>query len=399
MLFRSAKTRQMFDIPTGMIYLNGNSLGPMPKAAPAAMNSFLLDEWRTELIRGWNTKNWFMQSNTLGDRIGSLIGAAHGTTVVGDTLSIKVFQAVAASLFMAPERRIILSDRGNFPTDLYMVEGLMKLRDVGYTLRTPAPEDVLEQITDEVATVMVTEVDYRTGRKHDMQAIISKAHSVGATVVWDLAHSIGALPVDLAGTDADFAVGCTYKFLNAGPGAPAFIYVAPRLLDTVQPALSGWLGHEAPFAFDLDFRPMPGKIDRMRVGTPSIAAFSLLDAALNVWNEVDMEDVRSTSIELSEAFIHAVEASCPSLTLASPRDPNQRGSHVAFEFEHGYECMQALIAQGVIGDFRSPNIMRFGITPLFINLDDIEQAVLILKDILETKSWSKPEFQNRALVT
>ena len=392
-------TRQMFDIPTGMIYLNGNSLGPMPKAAPAAMNSFLLDEWRTELIRGWNTKNWFMQSNTLGDRVGSLIGAAYGTTVVGDTLSIKVFQAVAASLFMAPERRIILSDSGNFPTDLYMVEGLMKLRDVGYTRRTPVPEDVLEQITDEVATVMVTEVDYRTGRKHDMQAIISKAHSVGATVVWDLAHSIGALPVDLAGTDADFAVGCTYKFLNAGPGAPAFIYVAPRLLDTVQPALSGWFGHEAPFAFDLDFRPMPGKIDRMRVGTPSIAAFSLLDAALNVWNEVDMEDVRSTSIELSEAFIHAVEASCPSLTLASPRDPNQRGSHVAFEFEHGYECMQALIANGVIGDFRSPNIMRFGITPLFINLDDIEQAVLILKDILETKSWSKPEFQSRALVT
>ena len=393
------KTRQMFDIPTGMIYLNGNSLGPMPKAAPAAMNSFLLDEWRTELIRGWNTKNWFMQSNTLGDRVGSLIGAAHGTTVVGDTLSIKVFQAVAASLFMAPERRIILSDRGNFPTDLYMVEGLMKLRDVGYTLRTPAPEDVLEQITDEVATVMVTEVDYRTGRKHDMQAIIAKAHSVGATVVWDLAHSIGALPVDLAGTDADFAVGCTYKFLNAGPGAPAFIYVAPRLLDTVQPALSGWLGHEAPFAFDLDFRPMPGKIDRMRVGTPSIAAFSLLDAALSVWDEVDMEDVRSTSIELSEAFIYAVQASCPSLKLASPRDPNQRGSHVAFEFEHGYECMQALIANGVIGDFRSPNIMRFGITPLFINLDDIERAVMILKDILETKSWSKPEFQSRALVT
>jgi len=394
-----AKTRQMFDIPTGMIYLNGNSLGPMPKAAPAAMNSFLLDEWRTELIRGWNTKNWFMQSNTLGDRVGSLIGAAHGTTVVGDTLSIKVFQAVAASLFMAPQRRIILSDSGNFPTDLYMVEGLMKLRDVGYTLRTPAPEDVLGQITDEVATVMVTEVDYRTGRKHDMQAIISKAHSVGATVVWDLAHSIGALPVDLEGTDADFAVGCTYKFLNAGPGAPAFIYVAPRLLDTVEPALSGWFGHEAPFAFDLDFRPMPGKIDRMRVGTPSIAAFSLLDAALNVWKEVDMEDVRSTSIELSEAFIHAVEVSCPSLTLASPRDPNKRGSHVAFEFEHGYECMQALIAHGVIGDFRSPNIMRFGITPLFINLADIEQAVMILKDILETKSWSKPEFRSRALVT
>ena len=206
-----SKTRHMFDIPAGMIYLNGNSLGPMPKAAPKAINSFLMDEWRTELVRGWNTKNWFMQSNTLGDRLGRLMGAPAGSTVVGDTLSIRVFQAVAAALALAPDRRVILSDSGNFPTDLYMVEGLMGLRDVGYELRTPAPEDILDHITQEVATVMVTEVDYRSGRKHDMQAIIKKAHSVGATVVWDLAHSIGALPVDVYGKDADFAVGCTYK--------------------------------------------------------------------------------------------------------------------------------------------------------------------------------------------
>ena len=389
----------MFDIPEGMIYLNGNSLGPMPKAAPAAINSFLLDEWRTELVSGWNTKNWFMQTNTLGDRVGKLIGAAPRSTVVGDTLSIKVFQAVAAALAVTPDRRIILSDSGNFPTDLYMVEGLMTLRDAGYVLRTPAPENVLDQITEEVATVMVTEIDYRSGRKHDMQAIISKAHSVGATVVWDLAHSIGALPVDVASTDADFAVGCTYKYLNAGPGAPAFIYVAPRLLHTVQPALSGWFGHEAPFAFDLDFRPMPGKIDRMRIGTPSIAAFSLLDAALNIWDHVDMEDLQKASIELSEAFIGEIEARCSDLKLASPRDANQRGSHVSFEFEHGYACMQALISEGVIGDFRSPNIMRFGITPLFLNLNDIKQAVVILEKILVTKAWAKPEFQKRALVT
>jgi kynureninase len=394
-----ARTREMFDIPEGMIYLNGNSLGPMPKAAPATINSFLLDEWRTELVSGWNTKNWFMQTNTLGDRVGNLIGAAPGSTVVGDTLSIKVFQAVAAALALTPDRRIILSDSGNFPTDLYMVEGLMTLRDAGYVLRTPAPENVLDQITEEVATVMVTEIDYRSGRKHDMQAIISKAHSVGATVVWDLAHSIGALPVDVASTDADFAVGCTYKYLNAGPGAPAFIYVAPRLLDTVQPALSGWFGHEAPFAFDLDFRPMPGKIDRMRIGTPSIAAFSLLDAALNIWDHVDMEDLQKASIELSEAFIGEIEARCSDLKLASPRDANQRGSHVSFEFEHGYACMQALISEGVIGDFRSPNIMRFGITPLFLNLNDIKQAVVILEKILVTKAWAKPEFQKRALVT
>ena len=394
-----SKTRHMFDIPAGMIYLNGNSLGPMPKAAPKAVNSFLMDEWRTELVRGWNTKNWFMQSNTLGDRLGRLMGAPAGSTVVGDTLSIRVFQAVAAALALAPDSRVILSDSGNFPTDLYMVEGLMGLRDVGYELRTPAPDDILDHITQEVATVMVTEVDYRSGRKHDMQAIIKKAHSVGATVVWDLAHSIGAIPVDVYGTDADFAVGCTYKFLNAGPGGPAFIYVAPRLLDKVEPVLSGWFAHEAPFAFDLNFRPMPGKIDRMRIGTPSIAAFSLLEAALDIWDGVDMLDLRSRSMELSQALIAGVEAKCPGLTLASPRDPEQRGSHVAFEFEHGYACMQALIAQGVIGDFRAPNIMRFGITPLFTSLEDIAHAVDILANILSAKTWQSPKFQNKALVT
>jgi kynureninase len=394
-----SKTRQMFDIPEGMVYLNGNSLGPMPKKAPEVINNFLINEWRTELVKGWNTKNWFIKSNLLGDRIGSLIGAANGTTVVGDSLSIKVFQAVAAALAMAPKRRVILSDNGNFPTDLYMVEGLINLRDAGYVLRTPDPEDVFDQITDEVAVVMITEVDYRNSRKHDMKTIIAKAHSVGATVVWDMAHSIGAIPIDVTDTNTDFAVGCTYKYLNGGPGSPAFIYVAPRLLDIAEPALSGWFAHEAPFAFDLNFRPTPSKIDRMRIGTQSIAAFTLLETALDIWDGVNLDDVRSKSIELSELFISQVEAKCHGLTLVSPRDPNQRGSHVAFQFENGYECMQALIAHGVIGDFRAPDIMRFGITPLFINLDDIEKAVTILSDILTNKIWKKPEFQKRALVT
>ncbi|MEN8892476.1 MAG: aminotransferase class V-fold PLP-dependent enzyme, partial [Planktotalea arctica] len=248
------KTRAMFDIPEGMTYLNGNSLGPMPKASPEAMMNFLNNEWRTELIKGWNTKGWFMQPNTLGDRIGKLVGAPEGTIVVSDTLSIKVFQAVGAGLALVPDRKVVLSDTGNFPTDLYMVQGLLKLKEDGFELRTVAPEAVIDAITDEVAVITLTEVDYRTGRKHDMKAIIDKAHSVGAVVVWDLAHSAGAIPVDLAGTDVDFAVGCTYKFLNAGPGGPAFIYVAPRLIESVEPVLSGWYGHEAPFAFDTDYR-------------------------------------------------------------------------------------------------------------------------------------------------
>ena len=392
------KTRAMFDIPEGMTYLNGNSLGPMPRAAEPAIVSFLNDEWKTELIKGWNTKNWFMQTNTIGDRVGKLIGAPEGTTVVGDTLSIKVFQAVASGLAMVPDRRVILSDNGNFPTDLYMVEGLMKLKSDGYELRTPNPEDVLDQITEEVAVVMVTEVDYRTGRKHDMKAIIDKAHAHGAVVVWDLAHSAGAVPVDVAGLNVDFAIGCTYKYLNGGPGAPAFIYVAERHHSTVEPALSGWYGHAAPFAFDVSYRPADN-IERMRIGTPSIAAFSLLSAALDVWDDVDLNDLRTRSIELSELFIAEVEAQCPGVSLASPRNPEERGSHVSFEFEHGYPCMQALIAAGVIGDFRAPNIMRFGITPLFIDEADIRKAVATLADILKNETWKHDQFQQRSRVT
>jgi kynureninase len=371
----------------------------MPKAAPEAINNFLHDEWKTELIKGWNTKGWWMQTNTLGDRVGRLIGAPEGTTVVSDTLSIKVFQAVSAGLALVPDRKVILSDNGNFPTDLYIAEGLIKLKDAEYELRIPDPEDVIDNITDEVAVVMVTEVDYRTGRKHDMAALIKKAHAVGAVVVWDLAHSCGAVPVDVMATDVDFAIGCTYKYVNGGPGAPAFIYVAPRLLDSVEPYLSGWYGHESPFAFDTDYRPMPGKIDRMRIGTPSIAAFSLLSAALDVWEDVDMNDLHQRSIELSELFIKEVEARCPGVTFAGPRDPNQRGSHVPFTFEHGYACMQALIANNVIGDFRAPNVMRFGITPMFINEEDIMKAVDTLADILTKKTWKEERFQVRSKVT
>ncbi len=392
-------TRSFFDIPDGMIYLNGNSLGPMPKQAPAAIDTFLNDEWRTELIRGWNTKNWFTQANTLGDRLGRLIGAPPGTTVVGDTLSIKVFQAVAAGLALVPDRKVILSDDGNFPTDLYMAEGLMKLKAEGYTLCTPDPDSVLDNITEDIAVVMLTEVDYRTGRKHDMKAVIEKAHAKGAVVVWDLAHSAGAIPVDVSGYDTDFAIGCTYKYLNGGPGAPAFIHVAPRLLETVEPALSGWYGHEAPFAFDLDYRPMPGKIERMRIGTPSIAAFSILNAALDVWDDVDMNDLHVRSVELSELFITEVDKRCPALTLASPRNPDERGSHVSFRFKNGYPCMQALIAAGVIGDFREPDIMRFGITPLFVDNEDIMKAVDILDDILVNETWKEDRFQHRSAVT
>jgi kynureninase len=393
-----ARTRALFHLPEGVIYLDGNSLGPLPRAALAAVTRTLEEEWGQELIRAWNTRGWIGKPRGLGDRIARLIGAPPGTVVVGDTLSIKVFQALAAALALNPDRRVILSDNGNFPTDLYMAQGLVTLLDRGYTLRTPAPEDVEAAIADDVAVLMLTEVDYRTGRLHDMGPLIARAHAAGALVIWDLAHSAGALPVDVAGLDTDFAVGCTYKYLNGGPGAPAFIYVAPRLADHVQPVLSGWLGHDAPFAFELGYRPAAG-IERMRVGTPPLLAYAALEAALDVWDGVDMADVRARSIALSERFIAEVEARCPDLALASPRDPNRRGSQVSFRFPHGYAAMQALIARGVIGDFRAPDIMRFGFTPLYLDEADVVRAAEVMEDVMRHRRWDDPAYHRASAVT
>ncbi len=393
-----AKTKSMFHLPEGVLYLDGNSLGPLPKSASNRVEGMMQNEWGQMLITGWNKAGWMGMPTALGDRIGRLIGAEHGSVVVGDTLSIKVYQAVASALELNPTRKVVLSDNGNFPSDLYMADGLLRSLGPDYELRVVDPEDVSAHITEEVAVLMLTEVDYRTGRMHDMRALTKLAHANGVVTVWDLAHSAGAIPVDLAGCNADFAVGCTYKYLNGGPGAPAFVYVAPRLSDKVRPALSGWLGHEAPFAFDLDYRPGTG-IERMRVGTPPVIQMAALSAAMDIWDMADMADVRAKSIELTELFITRVEATCPGLTLASPRDPQQRGSQVSFRFEEGYAAMQALIARGVIGDFRAPDVMRFGFTPLYINESDVEQAVEILADIIVNKLWDKPEYKIRQRVT
>lgn len=393
-----AATRARFDLPEGVIYLDGNSLGPLPKGAAERAQQVIAREWGEMLITAWNRAGWIDLPRRLGDRIGRLIGAPPGTVSVGDTLSIKVYQALASALDLNPGRKVVLSDSGNFPTDLYMAEGLLRTLGKGHELRILAPEDLAGAITDEVAAVMLTEVDYRTGRCHDMAAITAKAHAAGVIALWDLAHSAGALPVDLAGARVDFATGCTYKYLNGGPGAPAFIYVRPDLAERAVPALSGWMGHAAPFAFDLAYRPAEG-VERMRVGTPAILAMGVLDAALDVWDDVGMADVRARSIELSELFIAEVEASCPGLELASPRDPGQRGSQVSFRFEHGYAAMQALIAEGVIGDFRAPDIMRFGFTPLYLCEAEVREAAARLARILATRAWDRPEFHRREKVT
>ncbi len=393
-----AATKAQFHLPQGVTYLDGNSLGPLPRAATARVAQTITAEWGEMLITGWNKAGWMDQPSRIGDRIGRLIGAEPGHVVMGDTLSIKVYQALAACLDLNPTRRVILSDTGNFPSDLYMAQGLCQTLGPGYILKTVAPEDVRNAIDDSVAVTLITEVDYRTGRKHDMAALTARAHACGALTIWDLAHSAGALPVHLSQAQADFAVGCTYKYLNSGPGGPAFIYVAPRHAETARPALSGWLGHESPFAFDQTYRPGHG-IERMRVGTPPILQLAALEAALDIWDAVDLNDLRAASLALTDQFIAGIEANCPSLTLVTPRDHAQRGSQVSFRHGEGYAIMQALIAHGVIGDFRAPDILRFGFTPLYIDEGDVTKAIETLAKIMAENLWDHPQFKTRAKVT
>ncbi|WP_105386241.1 kynureninase [Neorhizobium alkalisoli] len=392
------KTRSFFYLPEGVIYLDGNSLGPLPLSARERVDRLMAEEWGQLLIKGWNKAGWMTMPRRIGDRVGKLIGAAPGTVVMGDTLSIKVYQALASALELVPERKVILSDSGNFPSDLYMAQGLVGSLGKGHRLKIVEPEEVEAAIDETVAVLMLTEVDYRTGRLHDMKTLTKNAHSAGAVTLWDLAHSAGALPVDLAGAEADFAVGCTYKYLNGGPGAPAFIYVAPRYAEKVRPALSGWFGHEQPFAFDLGYRP-GGGIDRMRVGTPPILGLAALDAALDAWEGVDMQEVRKQSIRLCDLFVTEVERRCPMLELGSPRDGQKRGSQISFLHPEGYAIMQALISRGVIGDFRAPNAIRFGFTPLYIAEANVLKAVAVLEDIMTNRLWDTAEYKQRALVT
>ena len=390
--------KDRFVLPEGVIYLDGNSLGPLPRGVDDCVSRMITDEWGAHLIKGWNVDDWMAQPIRVGNRISRLVGAADNSIALGDTLSIKIYQALAAALDMRPDRRVILSDSGNFPSDLYMAEGLIDLLGEDYELRIVAPDAVEGAMTPDVAVAMITQVDYRTGRMHDMDAVTQAAHAAGAVMLWDLAHSAGAVPVDLAGAGCEFAAGCTYKYLNGGPGAPAFIYVRPDLIDVTRPALSGWLGHDAPFAFERSYRPATG-IERMRVGTPAVMGLAALECALEVWADVDMNDIRAASLHLSETFIAEVETRCPELRLVSPRNGSERGSQVSFSHEHGYAVMQALIARDVIGDFRAPDIMRFGFAPLYLDEGDVHRAVAILADVLDSRLWDRSEFRKTKRVT
>ncbi|NHZ95539.1 kynureninase [Massilia sp. CCM 8734] len=387
-----APLRQQFDLPDGLIYLDGNSLGARPRAALARAQDVIAREWGRDLITSWNTAGWFDLPKRLGDRLAPLIGAAAGEVVVNDTTSLNLFKALAAALHMqsgSPGRKLIVTERSNFPTDLYMAQGLTGWLDRGYEVRlVDSVEELAGAVGQDCAVVMLTHVNYRTGYQHDMAAMSRHAHEQGALILWDLAHSAGAVPLELQRDGADLAVGCTYKYLNGGPGAPAFIWVPERHQAAFTQPLSGWWSHARPFAMAPEFEPTAG-IGRALCGTQPIVSLSLVECGLEIFEQTDMHAIRAKSLALTDLFIALVEQRCAShpLGLATPREHARRGSQVSFTHPHGYAVMQALIARGVIGDYREPAIMRFGFTPLYTSFADVWDAVEILRQILDDRAY------------
>lgn len=392
-----AGCRDRFAIPEGTIYLDGNSLGALPRAVPERVARVVAEEWGRDLITSWNRHDWIDLPRRVGERIAPLVGAAPGTLIVADSTSVNIFKLLAVALALRPGRKVIVTETGNFPTDVYVAGGIARLMGEGHEVRLADAAGLEAAISDDVAVVLLTEVNYRTGAKLDMAALTAHAHAQGALIIWDLCHSAGAFPIDLGGSDADFAVGCGYKYLNGGPGAPAFAYVAPKHLPGLRQPLSGWLGHRAPFSFAADYEPAVG-IDALRVGTPPILSMSALDAALDAFEGVDLATVRRKADALFELFTTEVAARCPELELVTPRDAARRGTQVSLRHPEAYAVMQALIARGVIGDFREPDIMRFGLTPLYLSFADVARAAEILGEVMQTRAWDTPAFKRHAKV-
>lgn len=395
-----AAARAGFTLPDGVIYLDGNSLGALPVAAPDRIAEVVRVEWGERLIRSWNISGWIDMPARVGDKIGRLIGAAPGEVIAADSTSINVFKTLSAALALRPGRRVILSTPDNFPTDLYMAQGLIQQLGGRHELRLVDGEDLAAQIDDTVAVVTLTHCNYKSGRMYDMAGITAAAHAHGALTMWDLAHSAGAVPVGLNAAGADFAVGCGYKYLNGGPGAPAFLFVAGRHQAGFSQPLSGWLGHANPFAFSSQYVPAEG-IARYLCGTPPVLSMAALECGLDTLLGADMAQIRAKSLALADTFIALVEQRCAGhgLELITPREHALRGSQVSFRHPQGYAIMQALIERGVIGDFRAPDILRFGLTPLYLRYVDVWGAVEQLRDILETQAWDRPEWAVQKKVT
>ncbi len=405
--------RDQFVLPPGVIYLDGNSLGVMPVTAPARVAAAVTQEWGQDLIRSWNTAGWFALPQQLGNKIAPLIGAGPDEVVATDSTSINLYKVLSAALNIAaqdaPHRKLVVSERSNFPTDLYIAEALCKER--GLQLKLVEPEEIATALTSDVAVLMLTHVNYRTGAMHDMAAVTAAAHAAGALTIWDLAHSAGAVPVDLRGAGADFSVGCGYKYLNGGPGAPAFVWVHPRHAERFWQPLAGWWGHAAPFAFTPDYQPAPG-ITRYLCGTQPILSMTELECGLDTLLAAQplggMAALRQKSLALTDLFIALVEQRCAGhgLGLATPRDHARRGSQVCLTRGEGaYAIVQALIARGVIGDYRAgdggqhADILRFGFTPLYIGFENVWNAAEHLRQVLDTGEWQRPEFNQKHAVT
>ena len=393
--------RERFVIPDNMIYLDGNSLGPAPKSAFAALDRAANVEWGQDLIHSWNSAGWFELPLRLGDKVGELTGAAAGQIVVCDSTSINIFKALSAAASLRPDRKVIVAEGTSFPTDLYIAEGFVASQpDLTLKLEGVDGNTIEELLGPDVGVVLLNHVNYRSGRLHDMKALTRRIHEAGALVVWDLCHSAGALDVQLDECDVDFAVGCTYKYINGGPGAPAFIYVAKRHQAEARQPLSGWWGHARPFAFEQHYEAAPA-IARFLCGTQPILSMQTLSGALEAWQGVNMADLRAKSLGLTDLFIKLVEERCAGfdLQLVTPRNHNERGSQVGFTHPHAYEVMQALITGQVVGDFRAPDVLRFGFTPLYVSFEDVWNAVEILRDVLVTERWKKPRFATQNAVT
>lgn len=393
-----AELHQHFFLPSGIVYLDGNSLGALPQTVKARLEQVITEEWGRNLIKSWNQAGWYEMPRRVGDKIARLIGADPREVVVADSTSVNLFKALAGALRLRPDRRVILTESENFPTDLYIVQGLIELLGGMHRLERVDAETLPEAITDQTALVLLTHVNYRTGAMHDMEMITAHAHAKGALAIWDLAHSAGAVPLHLNAVGVDLAVGCGYKYLNGGPGAPAFIFVSKRHQGEFIQPLSGWLGHADPFAFAPDYQPAEG-IARAQVGTQAVLSMSALECGIDLMLTADMSLLREKSLRLSAMFMDTVALNCPELTLITPRNPHQRGSQVSFRHPEGYAIIQALIAQGIIGDFRAPDILRFGFAPAYLRYTEVWEAAQALIRVVHERLWDQPTFKRKSTVT
>ncbi|MGC4250322.1 MAG: kynureninase [Sphingobium sp.] len=395
-----APLRERFDLPTGVIYLDGNSLGAQPRDANARAQDVVTREWGNDLIRSWNSAGWFDMPVRLGDKLAPLIGAGHGEVIVCDSTSQNLFKVLSVAVTMRPDRRTLILEGSNFPTNNYIAEGIAAATGGRVSVRLCEKDAIAGAIDENCIAVAITHVHYKTGHLHDMAAITARAHAKGALAIWDLCHSAGAMPVDLNGAQADFAVGCTYKYLNGGPGSPAFLFVAARHQGEGRQPVTGWWGHAAPFAFEPGYRPQSG-VRQFLIGTQPILSMALVETGLDIHLAADIAEIRTKSMALTDLFIRLVEQRCAGMgfDLASPREAARRGSQVSFRHVDGYPIMRSLIAVGVIGDFRAPDIVRFGFAPLYNRYVDVWDAVERLVDIMRNGIWRLPEHQQRDIVT